>query len=332
VDLDHSFREEQTQVLRQSHVILLVLPLAHIYSLNVGLGASITAGATMVLVERFDPDDCLAAIEEHGVTVVLGAPPMYVAWVTGDGLERVDLGAVRLAVSGAAPLPVPVIERFRERTGITIEEGYGLTEASPSVCATSMADRAIPGSIGKPLPGVELRLVDGDGKDVDDGDAGELWVRGPNVFQGFWNDLQASEAALTDDGWLRTGDVAMRDEDGHLFLVDRLKDLVIVNGFNVYPREVERVLLASGVLAQAAVVGEPHPLTGEALVAYVVPFPDVAVDPDDLAGRCRTDLARYKCPSRIEVVDDVPVTATGKVRRRLLRGQAPGRAGMSRTS
>ena len=302
-------------------VILLVLPLAHIYSLNVGLGAAITAGATMVLVERFDPDACLAAIEEHGVSVVLGAPPMYVAWVAGDALERTDLSSVRLAVSGAAPLPVPVLERFRALTGITIEEGYGLTEASPSVCATSMAERAVPGSVGLPLPDVEVRIVGEDGHDVDHGEDGELWVRGPNVFQGYWNDLQASEAALTPDGWLRTGDVAIRDEEGLIYLVDRLKDLVIVNGFNVYPREVERVLLGSGALAQAAVVGAPHPLTGETLVAYVVPLPEVEVDVDDLETRCRAELARYKCPSRIEVVDAVPTTATGKVRRRALREQ-----------
>ncbi len=300
--------------------ILLVLPLAHIYSLNVGLGAAITAGATMVLVERFDPSDCLQAITEHRVTVVLGAPPMYVAWVQGEGLDDADLGSVRLAVSGAAPLPVPVIERFREVTGITIEEGYGLTEASPSVSATSMADAPVPGSVGLPLPGVELRLVGESGQDVDPGDEGEVWVRGPNVFQGYWNDPDATAQALTADGWLRTGDVGIRDDAGMLYLVDRLKDLVIVNGFNVYPREVERVLLGSGLLAQAAVVGIPHPLTGEALVAYVVPLPGTSVDVQALDARCRTQLARYKWPSRIEVVDAVPTTATGKVRRIALRG------------
>jgi long-chain acyl-CoA synthetase len=300
-------------------VILLVLPLAHIYSLNVGLGAAITAGATMVLVERFDPEACLEAISRHEVTVVLGAPPMYAAWVAGDALERADLSSVRLAVSGAAPLPIPVIERFRELTGITIEEGYGLTEASPSVSSTSMADRAVPGSVGLPLPDVEVRLVGEDGHDVEPGDDGELWVRGPNVFQGYWNDPEATALALTPDGWLRTGDVAIRDEDGLLYLVDRLKDLVIVNGFNVYPREVERVLLSSGVVAQAAVVGVPHPLTGEALVAFVVPLPDAEVDVDVLEARCREQLARYKWPTRIEVVDDLPTTATGKVRRVELR-------------
>ncbi len=299
--------------------ILLVLPLAHIYSLNVGLGASITAGATMVLVERFDPAACLDAIAHHGVTVVLGAPPMYVAWVQGGGLEHADLSTVRLAVSGAAPLPVAVIERFRELTGITIEEGYGLTEASPSVAATSMAPAPAPGSVGLPLPGIELRLVGEDGRDVEPGDEGEVWVRGPNVFQGYWNDPAATAAALTPDGWLRTGDVGIWDDDGLLHLVDRLKDLVIVNGFNVYPREVERVLLGSGDVAQAAVVGEPHPLTGEALVAYVVPLPGQEVDVDALEARCRVHLARYKCPSRIEVRDHVPTTATGKIRRVALR-------------
>jgi len=252
---------------------------------------------------------------------VLGGPPMYVAWVQSGELAQVDLSTVRLAVSGAAPLPLPVIDAFRELTGITIEEGYGLTEASPSVSATSMADAPAPGSVGLPLPGVELRLVDGDGKDVTPGDEGEVWVRGPNVFQGFWNDPDATAQALTPDGWLRTGDVGIQDDAGLLYLVDRLKDLVIVNGFNVYPGEVERVVLGSGVLAQAAVVGEPHPLTGEALVAYVVPLPGEEVDVQALEARCQAQLARYKWPSRIEVVDSLPTTGTGKIRRVALRGE-----------
>ncbi len=300
-------------------VILLVLPLAHIYSLNVGLGASITAGATMVLVERFDAAASLAAVEEHGVTVILGAPPMYAAWVAGDALEAADTSTVRLAVSGAAPLPIPVIERFRDVTGLTIEEGYGLTEASPSVSSTSMTPEPVPGSVGLPLPDVEIRIVDESGRDVEPGDDGELWVRGPNVFQGYWNDPDATARALTPEGWLRTGDVAIRDEHGQLYLVDRLRDLVIVNGFNVYPREVERVLLTSGQLTEAAVVGEPHPLTGEMLVAHVVARPGVEVDRDALEEHCRGHLARYKWPSRIEVVDALPTTATGKVRRGRLR-------------
>jgi long-chain acyl-CoA synthetase len=300
-------------------VVLLVLPLAHIYSLNVGLGACVTAGATMVLLSRFDPAGALDAIDDHRVTVLLGAPPMYVAWLEGGHLEGRPLPSLRLAVSGAAPLPVPVLLRFAEATGVIIEEGYGLTEASPSVTSNSMAPEARPGSVGMPLPGIELRLVGEDGEDVEPGDPGEVWVRGPNVFRGYFHDDEATAAALTPDGWLRTGDVGTEDPDGYLYLVDRKRDLIIVNGFNVYPREVERVVLEDDTVAQVAVVGAPHPLTGETVVAHVLPRTGEEVDPAAVATRCREKLARYKCPSRIEVVDELPQTATGKIRRRELR-------------
>jgi long-chain acyl-CoA synthetase len=222
-------------------IVLLVLPLAHIYALNVGLGTSIAVGATMVVVDRFDPLETLQLIAGHRVTVLLGAPPLYVAWLQSGQLPETDLSSVRLAVSGAAPLGVSTIELFASVTGITIEEGYGLTEASPSVAATSMASRPLPGSIGHPLPGIDVRLVGDDGADVVRGDPGELWVRGPNVFQGYWDDPDATARALTSDGWLRTGDLATQGDEGELYLVGRLRDLVIVNGFNVYPEEVERV-------------------------------------------------------------------------------------------
>jgi long-chain acyl-CoA synthetase len=300
-------------------VVLLVLPLAHIYSLNVGLGACITAGATMVLVERFDPVETLETIAREQVSVVLGAPPMYVAWLESGRLPDADLGSVRLAVSGAAPLPVPVFERFAEVTGVQIEEGYGLTEAGPSVTANSMGPAPRPGSVGLPLPGVELRIVDDGGDDVVRGDPGEVWVRGPNVFRGYWNDEPGTAEALTSDGWLRTGDVGSCDEQGYLFLVDRKRDLIIVNGFNVYPREVERVLHEDPTVGQAAVVGRPHPLTGETVVAHVVPRAGERIETEALVEACRRKLARYKCPTVVEVVDALPYTATGKVRRRLLR-------------
>jgi len=305
-------------------VVLLVLPLAHIYSLNVGMGACITAGATMVLVERFDPTVTLRTVVDQGVTVILGAPPMYVAWLADPQLPATDLGKVRLAVSGAAPLPAAVLERFRDATGITIEEGYGLTEASPSVASNSMGPEARPGSVGLPLPGIELRLADPGGEDVERGDPGEVWVRGPNVFQGYWNDPDATAAALSPDGWLRTGDVGTEDDDGYLYLVDRKRDLIIVNGFNVYPREVERVLQDDPAVAEVSVVGAPHPLTGETVVAFVVPRPGHAFDEAGLQARCRENLARYKCPTRIETADALPYTATGKVRRRELREDDPG--------
>jgi long-chain acyl-CoA synthetase len=217
-----------------------------------------------------------------------------------------------------------VLERFRDATGITIEEGYGLTEASPSVASNSMGPQARPGSVGLALPGIELRLVDREGEDVVRGDPGEVWVRGPNVFQGYWNDPEATAASLSPDGWLRTGDVGTQDEDGYLYLVDRKRDLIIVNGFNVYPREVERVLQDDPSVAEAAVVGAPHPLTGETVVAFVVTRPGHGFDEAGLQARCRENLARYKCPTRIEATEALPYTATGKVRRRELRDDDPG--------
>ncbi|MDX1620555.1 MAG: long-chain fatty acid--CoA ligase, partial [Nitriliruptorales bacterium] len=299
--------------------VLLVLPLFHIYALNVGLGASLKVGASMLLLERFDPATSLEEIAHHDITIVLGAPPMYIAWLGTPGAADGAMSSVRLAVSGAAALPAQVLERFEEAFGLTIEEGYGLTEASPSVTSNAMAPAARPGSVGLPLPQVELKLVDDEGREVQPGDPGEVLVRGPNVFAGYWKDDDATAAALTEDGWLRTGDVGTFDEDGYLFLVDRKKDLIIVSGFNVYPREVERALYQHPGVAQAAVVGIPHPYTGEAVRAYVVPRDSADLIEDDLIDHCRTYVARYKCPTSVEIVDELPHTAIGKVRRVELR-------------
>lgn len=298
--------------------VLLTLPLAHIYALNVGLGACVRVGATMVLEERFDPAASLQTIADEGVTIVLGAPPMYLSWLAAPSIEQADLSKLRLAVSGAAPLPVTAIDRFRALTGLTIEEGYGLTEASPSVTSNSMADVPRPGSVGKPVTDLELRLVDDRGAEPLVGDTGEVWVRGPNVFLGYWNDQAATDEVLV-DGWLKTGDVGLFDEDGYLFLVDRLKDLIIVSGFNVYPREVERVLIAHPSVHEAAVVGVPHPYRGESVMAYAVARPGAVIDVEELSDHCSRMLARYKCPERIRVVDELPHTVTGKVRRAALR-------------
>jgi long-chain acyl-CoA synthetase len=228
-------------------VVLLVLPLAHIYALNVGLGTSVTVGATMVLVERFDPVETLETIARHGVTVVLGAPPMYVAWLESGALEGADLSSVRLAVSGAAPARRPDPRAVRRRDRDHHRGGLRADGGVPVGVLDLDGRRADARQRGVAAARVELRLVDGEGEDVETGDPGEVWVRGPNVFQGYWNDPEGTAAALTEDGWLRTGDVGIRDEHGMLRLVDRLRDLIIVSGFNVYPREVERVLLEDDV-------------------------------------------------------------------------------------
>jgi len=299
-------------------VVFGVLPFFHIFGLNVVLGLSFVAGAAVLLVERFDPQSALESIGNHGVSVVSGAPTMWAAWATLPGTRPGAMASVRVATSGAAKLDAQVQRTIRERFGVEIMEGYGLTEAAPVV--TSGTGLVAPeGSIGVPLPGLQVRLVDADGQDALVGDAGELWVKGPNVFAGYWNDPEATRAALTEDGWLRTGDIAVVDDDGFLFLVDRAKDLIIVSGFNVYPAEVEEVLVSHPAVAQAAVIGVSHPHSGEAVKAYVVVAGGESVEEDDLIHHCEAHLARYKCPQKVMFVDELPQGATGKVLRNALR-------------
>jgi long-chain acyl-CoA synthetase len=307
----------------EQDVVLLVLPMFHIYGLNAGLNLTLRVGATAVLVERFEPLGSLNLIRQHGVTVLPGAPPMYYSWLELDDSARGGFQGVRLAVSGAAPLPAEILDRVRERFGVTLWEGYGLTEASPSVSSTAVGTEAKPWSVGLPLPGVEVRLVDPDGTDVEEGDPGELLVRGPNVFGGYWHRPEDTEEVLV-DGWLRTGDVAYRDADGYLFLVDRTKDLVIVSGFNVYPKEVEDALLANPEIDEAVVIGVPDPRTGEAVKAFVVLRPGSELTPDAIVEHVGASLARFKVPREVEIVAELPRHPTGKVLRRALREHEAG--------
>ena len=299
-------------------VVYGVLPLNHIFGLNVVLGLSLARGATVVLVNRFDPATALDTIRERGVTVVPGAPPMWIAWSQFEEAPADSFASVRLALTGAAKMPEDAIRRLEQRFGLRLSEGYGLTEASPTV--TSSAGLQIkPGSIGKVLDGMEVRLVDEEGDDVLSGDPGEIWVRGPNVFAGYFEDPEATARALTADGWLRTGDIAVTDGDGYLYLVDRAKDLIIVSGFNVYPAEVEEILAMHPGVADVAVVGVPHPYSGEAVKAYVVQAPGAHLDEEQLIAHCSANLARYKCPSKILFVDELPRGVAGKLLRRELR-------------
>ena len=308
-------------------VVLGVVPLCHIYGLNAVLGQVLLHGATIVLGPRFDPLDTLELVAAQRVTVVPVAPPVIGAWLKLDADElRQKLGSVRLLLSGAAPLAEGTVRTFEERTGIDVEQGYGLTEASPIVTSTIGTPRHKPGSTGRAVPGVELRVVDDAGRDVEADDPGEIWVRGANVFSGYWPD---GDAAPGEQGWLRTGDIGFLDPDGDLYLVDRLKELVIVSGFNVYPSEIEDVIGELAGVAECAVIGVPDEGTGEAVVAYVVAAhaEGEEPDPDDLVVRvrshCEQRLARFKVPSRVEVVAELPHSATGKVAKgRLRAGQA----------
>lgn len=307
------------EIARHDDIGLTAVPLFHIFGLNVALGLTLATGGALVLEERFDPAASLALCGSLGVTTLVGVPPMYATWADlADG----ELRSVRLAVSGAASLPAEVASRFEERTGVPLWQGYGLTEASPAVTTSLGTGRNRPGSVGRPLPGVQLRLVDEGGADVLQGDPGEIWVRGANVFGGYWRDPAATAEVLSGDGWLRTGDVGVLGDEGDLFVVDRRKDLVIVSGFNVFPGEVEDVARRVPGVVDAVAVGRPDPVTGEALELFVVRGPDAtAVSEGDIARACGLALARYKCPAGVRFVTELPKGLAGKALRRALRQQ-----------
>jgi long-chain acyl-CoA synthetase len=300
-------------------VALGVLPLFHIFGLNVVLGLSLYTGGSIVMLDRFDPAGSLTAIASRGVTIIAGAPPMYAAWARLRDADPTALAGVRLALTGAAPLSEETRISFESRFGVTLRQGYGLTEASPVVTSSVFDGQPKPHSIGVPLPGIDVRLVDDEGQDALVGDSGEIWVRGPNVFKGYWNDEEATARALTSDGWLRTGDVAVADDEGFLSIVDRAKDLIIVSGFNVFPAEVEDTLLEHPGVAEVAVVGVAHPHTGEAVKAFVVPEPGSSITESDVQAFCAGRLARYKCPATVTFVDALPHGLAGKLLRRALR-------------
>lgn len=302
----------------EEDVLFLALPMFHIFGLNVPLGLLVQNGASGVLLERFEPIATLKLIQDRKVTVLFGAPTMYAAWADTPGADQYDLSSVRLAISGAAPLQPQVLQTFEDMFGIRIYEGYGMTETAPTLTTNRMAEGPRPGSIGKPLPEVELRLVDEEGNDVEFGDPGEILVKGPNVFGGYWGRPEESSRCFT-DGWFRTGDIAVRDEEGYLYLVDRKRDLIIVSGFNVFPSEVENALLLNPKITDAGVIGEKHPYTGESVTAFVVLKDGESADEAELLQDVQLRLARFKCPSRIEIVGALPRLLTGKVLRRALR-------------
>lgn len=296
-----------------SDVTLGVLPFTHIFGLNVVLLGTLRSGGTLVLQQRFDPEESLRLVQEHGVTMLTGAPPMWQRWIGADVPDEA-LASVEYAASGAAALPISVFEAAKQRFGIEIAQGYGLTETSPIV--TLGRGRSVrPTSVGVVLPGVEVALVDESGTPVDFGDEGEIVVRSPGVFAGYLDDVESTESVLSEDGWLWTGDVGIFDEDGYLYLVDRIKDIVIVSGFNVYPAEVENVLMTHPGVNGAIVTGTVDAMTGEAVVAHVTGTASRA----ELEEHVTEHLSRYKRPSEYHFLDELPIAPNGKAIRRALR-------------
>ena len=299
----------------ETDTVLLVLPLFHVYGLNTVLGLAVSAGATCVIVDRFDPEESLRLIADAGVTTVAGAPAMYQAWSRVPA-AREAFRSIRLLSSGGSPLPAAAFDAFAAITGKTIFEGYGMTETAPVVSTTLVTGVAKAGSVGRPLPGLQVRLVDDSGREVDDGDPGEVWVRGASVFTGYW---PAGLGGPDPEGWFRSGDVAYADEEGDLHLVDRRREVILVNGFNVYPREIELAIESMAGVIEVAVVGVPDDATGEAVSAIVVTSEGTGPSREEIAAHCATRLARFKCPSSIRVVDALPHSATGKIAKGRLR-------------
>ncbi len=316
-NLDQIMAVSDPALMTPDDVSLIVLPMFHIYALNTALGMVAKTGAAAVLADRFDAAGTLRLIRDHRITNIAGAPPMYIAWSSVPDLAD-RLASVRIMTSGAAPLPPAIHQQFKT-AGLTIWEGYGMTEASPVICVSLVSGVSKAGSVGKPLPGVEVKLVDESGEEVADGDPGEILVRGANLFSGYWPD--GSDGADA-DGWFATGDVALVDEDGDVHLVDRRGDLILVSGFNVYPREIETVLSRVPGVAEVAVVGVSHPFTGEAVKAIVVPLPGLELDAGDILDYAQGHLARFKAPTIVEVVDALPHSVTGKIIKGSLREPA----------
>jgi long-chain acyl-CoA synthetase len=300
--------------LTEHDVVLGALPLFHAFGQVVGLNCAVSAGACLTLLPRFDAAEALRIIERDRVTAFLGVPTMYGAMQLA-GPERGGTTSLRVCVSGGAALPVEVLHAFEEAFGCTVLEGYGLSETSPVACFNHPDRPRRPGSIGTPILGVELRVVGPDGADVPDGETGEIAVRGHNVMKGYWRNPEAT-AETVPDGWLRTGDLGVRDPDGYFRIVDRKKDLIIRGGYNVYPREIEEVLHEHPAVAEAAVIGVPHPTHGEEVAAVVALRPGASSSPDELRAFVRARVAAYKYPRLVRIVDALPKGATGKILKR----------------
>lgn len=302
------------------HTTLGVMPLTHVLGIVSVVAVAVAVGATVVLVPDVDVGSVAAAVAANKVTLLV-APPVFWYRLSTSDVDAGSMASVRLALSGSAPLSGSVAVALNDRYSLKLRQGYGLTEASPGL-TSAVGTEAPATSVGRPLPGVTLRLVDEFGDDALVGDVGEIWARGDNVFAGYLHDEDATAEVVDSDGWLHTGDLAVVDESGFLFIVGRNKDQIIVSGFNVHPSEVEERLVGHHSVEAAAVVGEPDREYGEVVVAYVVAAPGALVEADVLEAHCRTRLAGYKVPGRFEVVEELPRGATGKIRRRALRAPA----------
>jgi long-chain acyl-CoA synthetase len=299
----------------EEDVVLGALPLFHSFGQTCGLNATLSVGGCISMIPRFAPGKALEIIQRDRVTVFQGVPTMFTAMLHHDGREDIDTSSLRLCMSGGSAMPVEVMHGFEKAFDCKVLEGYGLSETSP-VASFNHPDRERkPGSIGTPIDGVEIRVVDEDGQEVDQGDVGELAIRGHNVMKRYWKRPEATEEAIV-DGWFHTGDLGKVDEDGYFFIVDRKKEMIIRGGYNVYPREIEEVFYEHPAVLEVAVVGIPDEKMGEEVGAAVVLKDGQQVDEAELKAYIKQEVAGYKYPRRIWFVDELPKTTTGKILKR----------------
>ncbi|MFC6159913.1 long-chain-fatty-acid--CoA ligase [Kribbella jiaozuonensis] len=297
-------------------VVMGCLPLFHVFGLTCGLNSAIANGATLTLIPRFSPAKALEVIQRDKVTVFEGVPTMYAAMLGVPNRDEYDVSTLRTCVSGGAALPVEVLRGFEQAFGCIILEGYGLSETSPVASFNHPDAVRKPGSIGTPIEGVRMRVVDENRTPVQPGEIGEIQIGGHNVMKSYWNKPDETAATIDADGWLSTGDMARQDEDGYFFIVDRKKDLLIRGGYNVYPREVEEVLYEHPAVAEAAVVGIPHASLGEEIGAAIALKDGTSATPEELRDFVKGRIAAYKYPRAVWIVDELPKGPTGKIQRR----------------
>ena len=293
-------------------ILLGALPLFHSFGQTCGLNAAMSAGATLSMIPRFDPAKALEIIQRDGVTVFQGVPTMFTAMLHEDSKDDVDVSSLRVCISGGSAMPVEVMRGFEEQFECKVLEGYGLSETSPVASFNHPDKERKPGSIGTPIEGVEMKLVDDDGNDVEAGEVGEIVIKGHNIMKGYWNRPDATEEAIK-DGWFYSGDMGKVDEDGYFSIVDRKKELIIRGGYNVYPREVEEVLYEHPAVLEAAVIGVPDDKMGEEVGAAVVLKEGEDVSEDELREYVKSEVASYKYPRKIWFEDELPKGPTGKI-------------------
>ena len=308
-------------VASQHDTHLLVLPLFHSFGQTVNMNAGFSVASTLVLLPRFDADQAIGLMQKESISFFAGVPTMY--WgLLGALKEGVDVEKIadkmRRAVAGGAALPVEILKQFKEKFGVQILEGYGLSETSPVSTFSDPARDPRPGSIGVPIWGIDVKLVDKDWKTIEEADQiGEIAIRGHNIMKGYYKRAEAT-AEVMNNGWFRTGDLARRDEDGFYYIVDRAKDMIIRGGFNVYPREIEEVLMTHDAVSLAAVVGVPDESHGEEIKAFVILNDDARITEDELRDWCKEQMANYKYPRLFEFASSLPMTSTGKILKREL--------------